>query len=920
MGSDNASEGEARTHTSASPKLTQMDDPAAKRAFLASLPCAPDEALTALQSVQDVWWVAAASVAAIRMGTDWHASDAVRVVTYALEQATSLDEDVYAQLKEAKQASSAAPDAFLAWLDAEPERVHRVLLRRKLWHMLWLLSIPLASSKTATVQVDMASLADTPLLDHARHLCLAGNARGLLALVGAHATVARSLFPHRFALLHTLLTAGGVAPASLAQWRLLPGTRMPVEDRESGIWVDALAAPTPSSPMAAALWVEHPIVVTALAQRSAATHPVVPPPPPPALLDWYTDVVQELEEHWGLVDAASALAQAGVRLGLVSLQRLAQELDFLHMLVYQLGLRTWRLSTLRHASLASLVSGMTAQSHHPRPPAALASLLHESLLPYIQASSPHRTDTMPSESAMGVEMALDVWEARGAAPALPIVHAMLQRTWIAHEDQVRLTLALLGASDEASASAYTHYAALLATVPSDDAMPVSFSPLVRVLAPQLPLSARALWDALAMASPPMLDDAWRILRIYVEVGRVCTQHGAPLSPQACWRGAFTTPAQTASLAKALVQHTLQHHRGRERPAMESLCAALAPWLGEPPRMPPSLVRALFRQLLLAREPILFNEVVSRLPHTCPTVATYLTADEAEALVLETTHAWIAQATTCDPLHGPLLRARETLDAAPHTEAIRRELAFLALVGQLHTYALPSLSPSEPGSLTPQQVRAMPHKLELLARVLSLHTDAYRAPHILDVGRACSEAPDDDVRVAAMLADAAAASGDLRAARAQCDQLVVHTRALSRTEHAAAWDVAWRTCFQLAKHPQWTDARARASVLGQALTLAPPEHIPTVLQAWQEWAPFTGAPSLSTSAMSRRADRSTSLARLLTRPAMASVSTSHAPPRGRTAQLFDSVAEQHAPQAAQLARQLLGNFSAGWWGDDKASRS
>ena len=96
------------------------------------------------------------------------------------------------------------------------------------------------------------------------------------------------------------------------QLRLLPGTHLPVADRESGAWVDALGS--------FALWTEHPGMVSALARRGAATHPPAPPPPPPALSDWYMDVIRELEGRWGLVDAAFALAQAGERMGMVPLR------------------------------------------------------------------------------------------------------------------------------------------------------------------------------------------------------------------------------------------------------------------------------------------------------------------------------------------------------------------------------------------------------------------------------------------------------------------------------------------------------------------------------------------------------------------------------------------------------------------------
>ena len=77
------------------------------------------------------------------------------------------------------------------------------------------------------------------------------------------------------------------------------------------------------------------------------------------------------------------------------------------------------------------------------------------------------------------------------------------------------------------------------------------------------------------------------------------------------------------MAVELVQHALTQ-RGHERAALERILQALAPWIGtHAPYLPTECVRTLFKQLLLARAPILFNEVVHALPHTCPKIAALL---------------------------------------------------------------------------------------------------------------------------------------------------------------------------------------------------------------------------------------------------------------------------------------------------------
>lgn len=879
---------------------------AAKRALLAALPTEADHVLEALTSIDDAWWVAAASVAAVRAGTDWLASDALRVLAHALERTSSLDADVTHVL--ADERGTGTPSAPLdAWLDADPACLPRVVLRRKIWHMQWLLSIPLAASPSARVPDHVAALADRPLLAHAHELCLAGNARGLRALLGAHATVARSLFLHRFALLQVLLTVGGVPPDRLLALRLLPGTHLPVEDRESGAWVDALEAPPPSSPGASALWVEHPAIVRALAERGAAPLPVVSPPPPPAALwDWYAAVIAELEGELGLVDAALALANAGVHLGLQPLSAVAQELAFLHELVYHMGTDAWRLHTLRAAPVHALVARVAQQ---PWPPAQVAAALHEQLVPFLQlgtyadaAEVRHR-----SPSAWGLHMALMVQRTVPLLRALDLCGAMFAREWLEEADQGRLLLALLATSDAADQASFQRFAALWQHAASSFAgpdAPRAMAPLTAVLGRSLDLhpDATDVYERVSLVQPALLRQSVQDVHTLVQLAHTLAQLGEAHAPRYYWADMHGERAH--GVMQALVRHALRA-RGSESSNLTRILARLAPWIASDSTstvpwlgLPPSGVRVFFRELLLAREPVLFNEIVSALPSepTCAAIAQRMTPQAAEALVLETARAWMDQAPTCDPWHGSLQRAREALDAAPRTPRIEAELAFLALLGRLHEHGAGS-------ALTPSQVRATPRKLDLLARVLALHDDAYRAPHIRALADACSEAPGDDVHVCAMLADAAAAQGDLRAARDECERLVRRMPSLPPKAHAAAQDVAWRTCLQLAKHPQWTDMHARAVLLGHALSLAPPTHLPTILQALAALPPYAAAPLPP-----RRTERRT-LASLLTR---------HATPRHRTAQLFDSVAVQHAPQAARMARSLLGHLSSGWWGEERGA--
>lgn len=893
------------------PPADMQDTPTAKRTFLASLPCDADRVLAALTSIEDAWWVAAAAVAAVRTGTAWLAIDAERVLRHALERTAAFDEEVQAAVADAKARRTAGTDMtehLLAWLDADAARLPRVVLRRKLWRMRWLLTIPISRSRSAVVDTDLARLTDIPFLEHAQALCLAGNERGVRALLGTHATVARTLYAHRFALLHMLLTSGGVSPERLLSLRLLPGTHLPVEDRESGAWVDALAPPPSTT---AALWVEHPAVVSALALRGSAVHPVPPPPPPPALSDWYTDVMSELEGRWGLVDAALALAHAGERLGLVPLRAASKELAFLYMLVYELETSNdvWDVAKLRRARAADLVRVVVSQ---PTPPHDTAARLHDFVLPFLQRGTYADAHAFHActPSALGVHMALMALDTLPPTHALPLIVAMLARTWLDSYDRTRLVLAIVRTCDAADRQALRMYTELVHML-GESEVESDASALFLVLGTLPDADARSVCKRLDVAAQDMLYACVPCVRALVDMTHALSM--GVHAPRYFWAD-DAQRRRAHSFVAELVQHALAQ-RGNERRAVEHIIESMAPWLGhDAPYLPTSCVRTLFRHILVARKPVIFNEVVQSLPHTCAAVAAHMSRDAAEALVLETARAWMDQAQSCDPLQGPLQRARDALEAVPHTPHIQAELRLLDLCARVHEFGWPG----EP--LTPPAVRAMPDKLILFARVLAFHRDAYRSANIMALAHACvtcdgKETSENDARIMAMLADAAAASGDLATARRECERLVARVSRMDRERDADAFDMAWRTCLQLAKHPRWPDEQARLGILSHALCFAPPAHLPAVLAAVADVPPNAGVPHVS-----RREDRATSAwARLLARPSTTHEARNDAPHARTTAQLLDTVATQHAPHAARMARSLFDQLgAAGWWSSDSSS--
>lgn len=796
-----------------------------RRALLSALPAPAAQVAASLEAIDDPWWVAAACVAAVRAaGTTWTAADVAHVLSIGAARTAPLDAEIQEALDR---------DALDAYLGAGgPARWPQLLLRRKLWHMQWLLRIPLASD--APLEGDVVALAEQPLLAHAQALCLAGRAVELRALLGAHVAVARALFPYRFVLLHALITAGGVPADELQRLRLLPGTKMPVEDSESGAWIE-LAAKATTPAAAAALWVEHPAVVARLAAHGYVAPPGAPPTPPPALSAWYLDVINELEAELGLVGPACALAEAGVRLSLVPLRAVAHELRFLRLLSYTLSYGAqWSRATLHDADARTIVQSVVAQ---PQSVGEVVAMLREHVMPFLQKGTYADPGAFRGASASdaAAELALIVLALR-TERSLAIA-AQIVLTWI-DDARVRrrLALAMLTTCDETDDAAYValHALAALGTAPRD----APAEPLVAVMGHAADASPRARLAQLSVAPDDAVDAALGQVAACVDLGRVLLRHTLA-HPARFYVG--LDEARTKTLCAAL----LRAARGSDA-ALAALVDDVAPFVARRNAdawrpLPAETPVWLLTQLLAHRAFGAFGALAAHLArHASLTVA----SDDAAQLALDAARAWIAQATSCDPLHAPLPDAAECLAHAPRTPAVEAEQRFLALVGQVARYPVPSLRNAD-APLTPDEVRALPDRLVLLARVLALHPSAYRAPQIRSLARALAApapAAVAEVRIDAMLADAATGAGDYTAARDLCERAARGAQALPHdAAHDAAHAAAWRACFQLAKAPDVPDARTRARLLGQALALAPPTELPRVLAAWRAAPPHAGVP-------------------------------------------------------------------------------
>ncbi|WFD35352.1 hypothetical protein MCUN1_002206 [Malassezia cuniculi] len=847
-----------------------------RRAFLRAPPAACEAALETITGADDDWWAGAAAVTAVKAAPHWKASDAAALLAAAAARTASFDDEVYRVFARAKK--EGAP-VLHEWLADDADRLAHLLLRRQLWQLQWLLCIPLAASKTAEAG-DVSSVADAPVLFHAHSLALAGNARALRALLGAHPAVARALFPYRFRLLHLLLTVGGKHADHLSELRLLPGTHMPVQDRESGAWIDSLDA----SPAArASLWVEHPLVIGVLAEKGVAAPPEPAPEPPSALVQWYSDRVTELGGELGLVDNALGLARAAVSIGLTPLRAAANELGF----VAQLG-GTWRVASLRNATFAEIVTALAAH--------ATLSELREAM-PFFRTGSFADADyiRMLSDDDLAVRMLLVLVEQR-TPQALALAEQAVAESWISRDARAALALAVvLGwhGSDSASYKALRGMLdALSITVGRDAPLMV----LLRETLRARDASVGQLWTLIAQVEPADVFAALGDAAAFVALGE-SIHKWVPRPP----RELVASDELSVRLGATLGDAAINDANARE--AICAMFAALEPHLGGG-LVDASTFEAVLITLLRAQRYPLFHMVVADLKNSGSAGFAAALPQGPEALVISEARKAFDAAKTCDATTGPLRRARQSLAAAPQTAAIAQELAVVDTVALLGAYDLVA---RDGKALRPTDVRATEDPLDLLARLLAVHGSAYRqADEMMELAHALVKLPNarqpDDVQISvlALLVDAAMAADDLACAKAYCERMASVAADASRRRPGGAsdgngngnGDGAWRACFQLGKHPEWRDAKSRADVLGQALVLAPPENIPRILS---EWATLDGASLVPARALPPR----DTISRLLS----TQWTSRRQEPLGKAASLFDSFAPSHAEQAARMARSL-----------------
>ncbi|ORY80225.1 secretory pathway protein Sec39-domain-containing protein [Leucosporidium creatinivorum] len=272
------------------------------------------------------------------------------------------------------------------------------------------------------------------------------------------------------------------------------------------------------------------------------------------------------------------------------------------------------------------------------------------------------------------------------------------------------------------------------------------------------------------------------------------------------------------------------------------------------------------RISLARS--LFSGSSSLSPSGLPTTPP-LEPKMVEELVIAASREFYDNAEEGNVNRGEMKLALECLSAAPQTPLIRTERDFILATSQLCSY---NLTTSSTLPLTPIEIRLSKDRLSFVARLLASNEDAYKHPDVLlELVEKLGYRGDllARVRTLAMVAEASLAAEEWEKTREVCERMCGEVEGMRKGSEAvttpnttataaaaadspdlssraappppapttttlyhSASDYAWRACFQLGKHEEWTDLESRLRAMGQALILCPGERIGGLLTVWE----------------------------------------------------------------------------------------
>ncbi|CAG8579002.1 9234_t:CDS:2, partial [Dentiscutata heterogama] len=231
----------------------------------------------------------------------------------------------------------------------------------------------------------------------------------------------------------------------------------------------------------------------------------------------------------------------------------------------------------------------------------------------------------------------------------------------------------------------------------------------------------------------------------------------------------------------------------------------------------------------------------------------LEMDKAEKLVINASREFFDNAASGNMNHGYMKMAYECLQILPISDTITSDLEFIEATHILSEKKI-GYQPGVP--IHPMQLRLSSNRLDFIDRLLSTYEDAYLDPKsIIKLSKKLGYQKNKvaEVKVMAMLADAALRDNNFATAYSTCIDLVNVVKTFAsgnksdnkNEELASAKDVTWRICYEIAKQENHQDLEQQMTLMGYALSLCPSDQITDILNLWRKLEEQRSARALET---------------------------------------------------------------------------
>ncbi|CAE6358392.1 unnamed protein product [Rhizoctonia solani] len=619
-------------------------------------------------------------------------------------------------------------------------------------------------------------------------------------------------------------------------------------------------------------WVEQTPIRAALADTGVEDFPQFdtntidrPVDPHPELLsgaelkEWFKRRIETIDTL-GLVDIALAFVQHAAALAIPGLDAEGEELSLLARLVYDVPVPEdkpltaaddWNLTRWRSMDPPSVIRAYLAYST----PETVAADIRRLVVPYLfvldarkqreQIGSPIQTGQDLSDELLygwildaPLGLAASVFIASKAD--LPVAMRVVQKD----EDLARLALACLYGSD--ALDAWPTMSAIFECLPAweisesgendpdADEADTTLASLAAFVTPTTAKPKTAPADLYAFFRPlpaRALSRALDILDVHLESGEVLSRWGVPAPLR--W---FVQSAGDATLQRswAIKMARRSGAEGGEI-LLDDMVKLSGGALGDlrgafGALKKDEVIRIFFEGLLSSGRFEMAHDMLN--PRGIPPP---LSTDAVETLCLTVSREFYDNATSGNIHSGDMKLAYECLNVPLPTPAVIKEREFIEATSRICAFNVVS-RPGVP--ITPLEIRLVKDRLSLVGRVLSSTEDAYKHTQvILDLVAKLGFRGDPaaEVKALAMIADAALSSEDFEVAAEVSTRMVKTAAKLRGSDTAAAHEateVCWHTCYQLGRQTEFTDTKAKMTLLAHVLELCPPENVNDVLAAWK----------------------------------------------------------------------------------------